>query len=592
MASDRVERRLAAIVAADVAGFSRLVAADEEATLAALRAHRAELVDPKIKEHGGRIANTAGDSVLFSFASAVDAVRCAIAIQRGMAERNDDVPVDRRIEFRVGINVGDVVAEGRDLLGDGVNIAARLEGLAEPGGICLSRTARDQVRDRIEISFEDLGEVEVKNIARPVRVFRMLLEDESPSKARAANEAPAAASLDKPSIAVLAFENMSGDPDQEYFADGIAEDIITALSKFREFVVIARNSSFTYKSRAVDVKQVARELGVRYVLEGSVRRAGNRARITAQLIDAPSGGHVWAERYDRDLEDIFAVQDEITTSIIGSIAPGVVSAEIERAKSKQAAEVGTWDRIMRAHWHIRRFTRNDMAEAIRVLDELLRHQPNNATALGDLALALHFTTAFGWTESPGDAMARMGDVARRAVASDDQDSAVQTVLAIHELFSGRHDQAIRRLARANELNPNSNFARGYLGVVHAFGGDCDPAIENSQAAMRLSPRDLLMVLWHISCAWAYLSAEKFEQAAESPQQAVEWNPDFSDTHGVLAAALASLGRTDEARVALGEYVCRLPGLTLSDQRLERPFRRPADRERFLAGLRAAGLPEA
>ena len=385
-----------------------------------------------------------------------------------MIKRNAPVPQEKRIEFRIGIHVGDVIIEDGDIFGDGVNIAARLEGIAQPGGICISDDAYRQVRGKLDANFQDAGEQELKNIARPVRVYQL-----QPSGG--ASEAPRLVLPDKPSIAVLAFENMSGDAEQEYFADGIAEDIITALSKSRWLFVIARNSSFTYKGRAIDIKQIGRELGVRYVLEGSVRKAGNRVRITGQLIEAATGIHLWAERYDRALEDIFAVQDEITHSIIGAIAPGILAAEIQRSQGKEAAELGQWERLMRAHWHIRRFTREDSGKAIHLLDELLRHEPDDALALADLAFSLHFAAVFGWTDSPAAAMARMSETARRAVASDEQDAAAHTSLGIHELFSGQHDNAIRRFLRAIDLDPNSAYARGYLGTAYAFGGECDLA---------------------------------------------------------------------------------------------------------------------
>ena len=342
VAKKKVVRRLAAIFAADMVGYSRLMEADEEGTIARQKAHRKELIDPKIAEHDGRIVKLMGDGMLVEFASVVDAVRCAVEVQQAMAEREGDVPEEQRIRYRVGINLGDIVIEDDDILGDSVNIAARLEAMAVPGGVMVSRAARDQIRDKLDLRIEDLGEHKVKNIARPVRVFRILLDDEPASLTGPADQAPASAPPEKPSIAVLAFENMSGDPEQEYFADGIAEDIITALSKFREFIVIARNSSFTYKGNAVDVKRVAQELGVRYVLEGSVRKAGSRVRITGQLIDAATGAHIWAERYDRGLEDIFAVQDEITQSIVGAIAPGIVSAEVQRAQRKDPGQLDAW----------------------------------------------------------------------------------------------------------------------------------------------------------------------------------------------------------------------------------------------------------
>jgi adenylate cyclase len=568
--------------------------ADEEGTLDNLKALRKTFVDPKIVEHRGRIVKTTGDGMLVEFASAVDAARCAVEIQRDMAAHNTDVPQDSRIEFRIGIHVGDIIIDDNDIFGDGVNIAARLEGIAEPGGVCISDDAQRQIRGKVDFAYNDLGLQTLKNITEPMRAWHMRLGSEAISLLPLHSSATPAQTLalpDKPSIAVLAFQNMSGDAEQEYFADGIAEDIITTLSKSRWLFVIARNSSFTYKGHAVDIKQIGRELGVRYVLEGSVRKAGNRLRITGQLVEAATGSHLWAERYDRALEDIFAVQDEITHSIIGAIAPGILAAEIQRSQGKEAAELGQWERLMRAHWHIRRFTREDSREAIRLLDELLRRQPDNSLALADLAFSLHFAALFGWTDAPAEARARMSETARRAVASDEQDAAAHTSLAIHELFLGQHDNAIRRLRRAIDLDPNSTFARGYLGTAYAFGGECDLAIENVQEAIRLSPRDFLMVVWFTVSAWAYLSAEKFEQAADCARRAIDCNPAFPDAHGTFAVASAYLGQMADARTGFAEFTNLMPGLVAEDERLIRPFRRPADRARFLEGLRKAGLPD-
>ena len=589
MAEQRVERRLAAILAGDVAGYSRLMGADEEGTLARLNAHRREFLDPTIAEHRGRIVKRTGDGILIEFSSAVDATRCAIQLQRGMAQRNADVPGDQRFELRMGIHVGDIMIEEGDIFGDGVNIAARLESIAQPGGICISEDAYRQIRGKLDENFQDSGEQELKNIARRVRVYQ--LRPDAPGPAGKAS-ASTLALPDKPSIAVLAFQNMSGDTEQEFFADGIAEDIITALSKAHWLFVIARNSSFSYKGKSVDVRQVGRELGVRYVLEGSVRKAGNRVRITAQLIDATTGHHVWADRYDRALEDIFAVQDEITHSIIGAIAPGIVAAEIQRAHGKDAAELGEWERVMRAHWHVRQMTREDCVEAFRLIDEVLQRDPKNAMALTDLAFNWHIGGIFGWTkEPPPVALERMGEAARRAVAADDQYAVAQTALGLYELFSNRHDDAIRRLHRAIELDPNSSFARGYLGATYSFGGEPDRSLAALEEAMRLSPRDFLMVLWHTASAWSHLHAERYAEAMNCANQAIEFNPAFPDSHGVFAAAAAHLGHMAEARAGLDGFVRLLPGLTSSDPRLIRPFRRPADRERFLTGLRKAGLSE-
>jgi adenylate cyclase len=591
MSGERVERRLAAILAADVAGYSRLMGADEEGTLAALKALRRELIDPKITEHRGRMVKTTGDGALVEFASVIDAVRCAVEIQRETAARNDDVPGDKRIRFRIGINVGDIIIDEGDIYGDGVNIAARLEALAEPGGICVSRVVRDQVRDRLDFSFDDRGEQQVKNIARPVRVYVIRPGEGSVAGGGAMPDIARPALPEKPSLAVLPFQNLSGDPEQEYFADGIVEDIITALSRNRAFFVISRNTSFTYKGPAVDVARVARELGVRYVLEGSVRRGGNRVRITAQLIEAASGRHLWADRYDRELADVFEVQDEIARTITGELAPGIIAAEMQQARRKDASQLDAWDKTMRAHWHIRRFTREDSAQARRLLEEAIALDPTNAMALGDLALALHFAAVFGWVEDLAASFARCGESARQAVAIDDGDANAHTALAIFDLFSGRHEEARRRLRRALDLDPNSAFARGYLGISHAFAGEFEATLTHIDEAIRLSPRDPLALIWPLGKAWASLLSERYLEAVEFATMAAEANPEFPDIYAVLAAAHGHLSDTDAGRAALGELLRRMPGLTLADDRLTRPFGSPEQRDRFLEGLRLAGLPE-
>jgi adenylate cyclase len=593
MTTGRVERRLAAILAADVAGYSRLMGIDEEGTLAALKDHRRAVVDPKIAEHRGRIVKTTGDGMLVEFVSVVDAVRCAVDVQRGMLERNAEIAPDRRIQFRVGINVGDIISDDNDIYGDGVNVAARLEALAEPGGICVSRIVHDQVCDKLDFFFEDMGEQQVKNIARPVRTHRVLLNTrcDEPISATASSLRSARPLPQKPSIAVLPFANMSGDGEQEYFSEGITEDIITNLSHNHSFFVISRTTSFTYKGPAVDVGKVGRELGVRYVLEGSVRRAGNRVRITAQLIDAATGHHLWADRYDRELADVFAVQDEIARSITGAIAPGIIAAEVRQAQRKDPDQLDAWDRTVRAHWHIRRFTREDLAEARRLLTEAISSDPTNSMAYADLAFARHFEAVFGWGDGPVESHIRLGEAARKAVATDDNDAMAHTALAIFELFSGHHEEARRRLHRALDLNPNSEFARGYLGASYAFGGDYEAALPHLEEAIRLSPRGLLLVIWHISKGWAALVAERYETAVEFTERAREANPEFPDIYAVLASAYGHLGNTAAAREALHQLLHRMPGLTASDERLARPFARPADRGRFLEGLTKAGLPE-
>ena len=395
---ERVERRLAAIFAGDIAGYSRLMGADEEGTLRQLKAHRKELVDPKITEHRGRVVKTTGDGMLVEFVSVVDAVRCAVDIQRGMAERNSDLPADKRIEFRVGINVGDIISDSNDIYGDGVNVAARLEGLADPGGIMVSRTVHDQVRDKLSFGFKDMGEQPVKNIARPVGVYQVsLIENAAPIAVKDATEV---SSAKRPSIAVLPFANISGDPEQEYFADGISEDIIAGLSKLRWFFVIARNSSFTYKGNAVDVKRVSRELGVRYVLEGSVRKGGNRVRITAQLIDASTGNHIWADRYDGDLTDVFALQDEITKKVVAAIEPKLLEAEGVRSQGRSPEDLNAWDMVMQTNSLLWRLTKIDINAAIAMLRLAIERYPNYGPAHSMLAIALLFRGISAYMPGP------------------------------------------------------------------------------------------------------------------------------------------------------------------------------------------------
>jgi adenylate cyclase len=592
MSEDRIERRLAAVLAADVAGYSRLMGVDEEGTLAALKALRRELVDPKVKEHRGRIVKTTGDGALVEFASVIDAVRCAVEVQRGVAERNIDIPAERRIEFRIGINVGDIIIDEGDIYGDGVNVAARLEALAEPGGICVSRVVRDQVRDKLDFAFDDKGEQQVKNIVRPIRAYSVRSAEPSRPGAGGGPDPASPPLPEKPSIAVLPFQNLSGDAEQEYFADGIVEDIVTALSRNHAFFVISRNTSFTFKGPAVDIARVARELGVRYVVEGSVRKAGQRVRITAQLIEALSGRHLWADRYDRELADVFEVQDEITRTITGELAPGIIAAEMQQARRKNASQLDAWDRTMRAHWHIRRFTRDDTVEARRLLEEAIAVDPANAMALSDLAFANHFSAVFGWSDDLARSFARSGEAARRAVAIDDGDANAHTALAIFDMFSGRHDEARRRLRRAIELDPNSAFARGYLACSHGFVGDYETALPLCDEAMRLSPRDPLLIIWHVVKGWAALLSERYPEAVGFMVEAAEANPEFPDIYAILAAAHGHLGNAAAGRAALDELQHRMPGLTTADERLSRPFGSAEQRERFLDGLRKAGLPTA
>jgi TolB-like protein len=493
LANERVERRLTAILAADVAGYSRLTGLDEEGTHAQLKAHRRALVDPKISEHRGRIVKTTGDGMLVEFASVVDALRCAVEVQRGMAERNAEVPQDKRIEFRVGINVGDIIIIGGDIFEDGVNVAARLEGLAEPGSICVSARVQEDTRNKLDLSFEDAGEQSLKNIDRPVRVYRVRLSGAAPSSR------PALPLPDRPSIAVLPFQNMSGDPEQEYFADGMVEEIITALSRFRNLFVIARNSSFTYKGRAVDVKQVGRELGVRYVVEGSVRKVGNRVRITGQLVDATTGGHLWADRFDGTLEDIFELQDRVTASVVGVIAPRLEQVEIERARRKPTESLDAYDYYLRGKASFHQATNASISEALGLFYRAIELDPEYAAAYGMAAWCYIRRKSNRWMTDPVKEITETARLVRRALDLGRED-AVALCTAGHALayVVGDLDQGAVLLDQAVALNPNLSIALNLAGWVKLFLGELDAAIDFQERAIRLSPRDPQIFLMCIS----------------------------------------------------------------------------------------------
>jgi adenylate cyclase len=484
---ERVERRLAAILAGDVVGYSRLMGIDEEGTLRDLKAHRLALIDPKITEHRGRIVKTTGDGILIEFPSVVDAVRFAVDVQRGMIERNADVPTDLRIEFRIGINIGDVIIEGDDIFGDGVNVAARLEALAEPGGICVSRVVRDQVRDKLDFSFEDLGDQSVKNIARPVRVFRVAthIEEEAGLSSTTA-EAPTLAMSDRPSIAVLPFQNMSNDPEQEYFVDGIVEDIITSLSRIKWLFVMARNSTFVYKGRPVDVKQAGRELGVRYVLEGSLRKAANRVRITGQLIEAASGTHVWAERYDRALDDIFEVQDEITLSVVGAIEPSLRQAEIERAHRKRPDNLDAYDLYLRALPHVHVFMPENAARALALLGQALALQPDYPAAHAAVAWCHEMLYLRGGLH-PADKKAALEHAQAAIEAGADDAMTLATAGFVIGLVAHDYATAMDVIGRALTLTPSSTLALSLGATILAHAGDDGKAVDYAERALRLTP---------------------------------------------------------------------------------------------------------
>jgi TolB-like protein/class 3 adenylate cyclase len=592
---EQVNRRMAAILAADVAGYSRLMGADEEGTLARLKAHRRELVDPKIAEHHGRIVKTTGDGMLVEFASVVDAVRCAVAVQGGMVKRNTKVPIDRRIQFRVGINLGDIIIDGDDIHGHGVNVAARLEGLAEPNGVCVSRVVRDQVRDKLDLALEDMGEQQVKNIARPVRVFRIVPPVIGHPRA---SIKPALALPDKPSIAVLPFTNLSGDPEQDYFADGIVEDIITALSRVHWLFVIARNSSFTFKGKAVDVKTVGRELGVRYVLEGSVRKASNRVRITGQLVDALTGAHIWADHFDGALDDIFDLQDRVTASVVGVIEPKLRHAEMERARRKPTESLDAYDLYLRA---LAQFdvSFEGASEALRLLYRAIEIDPQYAAPYGLAARCYLYQKASG-SLSPSDraladrALAEGIRLAKLAASlgKDDPETLWMAGRALTHL-SGDLEGGIALIDRALTLNPNSANAWRASGLARAFLGDTELAIAHLERSVRLSPLDALAYLGSLGFALAHFMAGRYEEASAWCDKTLHERPDFPPALRMKAATCGLLGRPEEGRAWVERLLTVIPNTTVRSVRLyySVTMRKPGCLEAFLDGLRKAGLPE-
>ncbi|MDH3232499.1 MAG: adenylate/guanylate cyclase domain-containing protein [Alphaproteobacteria bacterium] len=584
-----MERRLAAILAADMVGYSRLMEADEEGTIARQDAHRTEMIDPEIARHRGRIVKTMGDGLLIEFNSIVDAVRCAVVVQEAMRLREADYAGDERIAYRVGVNLGDIVIDGDDILGEGVNIAARLEGLAEPGGICISDIVYQSVKGKIENRFDDLGEQQVKNLTEPLHVHRIRL-DVPTSEIGSYSAAPAALNLpDRPSIAVLPFDNMSGDPEQEYFADGIAEDIITGLSRMRWFFVSARNSSFTYKGRAVDIKAVSRELGVRYVLEGSVRKAGNRARITVQLIDATTGNHLWAERYDRELTDVFAVQDEITETVVATIEPKLYAAESERAKRKTPESLDAWDLLMQSMPHLWRMTGPDNTRAQELLQAAIDRDPGYAQAHGLLGFSYIWHAWMGWGEDPTRLIPEAASAARRAIELDEQDAWAHLVMGTIDGYARRHEDAIERMRKALELNPNFSFAYFWLGSILGYAGKVDEAIEAIDRAYRMSPRDPFNILLPVIRSIGMFTALRDTDTRDLARETIKVRPDMVGAWRMLTVSTAHLGELDEARRALAETKRLQPTISLAWARKYGPWVRPQDLERYVEGFRLAGL---
>jgi adenylate cyclase len=582
MVEARVKRRLAAILAADVAGYSRLMGVDEEGTLARLKAHRRDLIDPKIAEHHGRIVKTTGDGALVEFASAVDAVRCAMEIQRSMAERNRAISEDRKIELRIGINVGDIIIDEGDIYGDGVNIAARVEGVAELGGISISEDAWRQVQGKIAANFVDAGEQNFKNIARPVRVYRL---DLGPNPKSASNASrPTLALPDKPSIAVLAFTNMSGDPEQEYFSDGISEDIITDLSKLAELHVIARNSTFTYKGKPVDVKQVGRELGVRYVLEGSVRKAGNRVRVTGQLIDAANGTHIWADRFDRDLTDIFAVQDELTHQIISALKIKLSESEKARLVVGGTKNVDAHDLFLRGRELIlgNKINREIFVQSTACFEDAIKLDPNYAAPYAGLGMAYTLDYQNCWSDTPETSLERAERFINESIAKDDKDPFAHYVAALIYMWKKDYERWTQEADIALSLNPNYAPALNARGNVYLYSGEPAKALPYYEQAIRLDPAQQQHKHF---LGTAYFVAGNYETAAAVFKDRIAMTPNTDLSRAFLASALGHLSRLEEARQIWRELKEINPRYSYVDHIGRLPFRNSADADKFADGLR-------
>ena len=576
-----MDRKLAAILATDLVGYSRLMGVDEAGTLAALKAHRSELFDPLVAQHNGRVVKLMGDGALIEFGSAVDAVECAIDIQRAMAERNNGVDEQHRLAYRMGINLGDIIVDDDDIYGDGVNVAARLESAAHPGGVCISGTIYDQIEGKIDLVFEDLGPQQVKNIAKPVRMYQLNASAVAPP------EVDGASRDDRPSIAALPFNNMSGDPEQEYFTDGITEDIITDLSKVSGLFVIARNTTFAYKGKSVNVQQVAGELGVRYVLEGSVRKAGNRVRVTAQLIDGKTGGHVWADRYDRDLQDIFAVQDELTREIVDALRVRLTEGEKKQISHRETDNLEAYDFLLRGREFYLRFVRESNELARQMYASAIELDPNFAAAYAELARVHVQARNHGWTDSLADSLQQAFDLAKRAVELDDQLAQAHVVLGFIHMWRMKHVQAIAACHRGLERNPNHADGHMYMALAQSFAGNPVDGIGWVEKAIRLNPAAPFWYNWALGSA--QFALQEFGKAESACEKAAAIKPSFLFAHLFRAAALGQLERDDDARVEGQACMEIVPGLTLAWVREVVPYKDPDIVDRFVDGLARAGI---
>ncbi|MFK0273217.1 adenylate/guanylate cyclase domain-containing protein [Ensifer sp. NPDC090286] len=584
MAPARAERRLAAILAVDVVGYSRLVEQDEAGTLSALKALRRELIDPLLAEHQGRIVKLMGDGALVEFGSVVDAVACAVAIQKRVAEDQAGIPAERRIVFRIGVNLADVIHEvDGDLYGDGVNIAARLQSVADPGGICISGTAYDHLQGKLDCDYEYLGERALKNMDRPVRLYRPLLE-----KAAARAPPPRPALPDRPSIAVLPFSAMSADPEQDFFSDGLTEDITTALSKLKGFFVIARNTMFTYKGKPVDVRAIGRELGIRYVLEGSVRKSGNRMRVSAQLIDAASEVHLWAERYDGDLGDIFAIQDEITASVVGRIGPELLAAEHARESPKPHHGLDAWECVVRAVFLCSQLSEESSGKMLPLLDRAITLAPGYAQALAMKGWITMWRAFQGW-EDMGYALALGRDFVQQAIAADDKEPWTYLAQAMIAFATRDNALAMAAISQAVAINPNSAFAHGQLGLAHANGGRAAAAIPCIDYALRLSPREAFLGDFQFYYAMAHFQGANYERGLHYAREAHRLRSGHVVPLIIGTACAGLLDNREAAADLLGRLKSLVPDISRNAVAVTSSFVRAEDRARLVEGLARAGL---
>ncbi|MFW6076385.1 MAG: tetratricopeptide repeat protein [Hyphomicrobiales bacterium] len=588
MADDRVHRRLAAIVVADIVGYSLMMGRDEAGTLERLKSLRAEFLYPKVAEHGGRVVKTSGDGALIEFASAVEAVSNAVDLQRAMAERNAGLPEDQRIELRLGINVGDIIIDGDDIYGDGVNVAARLEALAEPGGIRVSGRTYEYVRGRLDIEFDDLGEQSLKNIEEPIHVFRVRNGDGS--EATRGNESRDRLPLpEKPSLAVLPFENISGDREQEYFADGITEDIITSLSKLGQLMIIARHSSFTYKGQAIRVQQVGKELGVAFVIEGSVRKAANRVRIAAQLIDCATGGHLWAERYDRELTDIFAVQDEVTSEIVAAMKLTLTPDDQRRIRIIGTDNLEAYDCFLRAREQWWRLTREANENAEVMLRRAIELDPGFAKAFAWLSYVRCLEHMSGWHDATDQPLNECHDLAKKAVELDGTDADAHNALGCAQLWLGNHEFAASEYETAIALDPNNARAHAELGWVYYYAGRSMEAVEPVYHAMRLDPQYPDAYLLYL--AQPLMRLHRFDEAVRLLKRRIIRKPDTDISRVLLASCYGYLGRPADAKLQWADALSVNPDFSLEQRRRVLPYKDPADFDFIVDGLQKAGLPD-